>query len=228
MQSWKTDFPRYRSRRPAAVGRRCSCSDHQLFFTGTLVAAGLAAAVAAPAWANADTAADPRSAAGSTFHPDCRVWQQFLYATDYDCDIWGCDAGVYIEYWLINYGECPTNANWTQSGNNCWINSNIASAPDFPITDLAKLSLHAAAQPGGQDCVVVYDDTGAGWGVCANDSVLDISSVWDKTEFNIVGDTGGSRAQFGSGTSFIELLRALRWTVVQTSLRITPWRTVGP
>jgi hypothetical protein len=37
--------------------------------------------------------------------------------------------------------------------------------------------------------------------------MLDISSVWDKTEFNIVGDTGGSRAQFGSGTSFVELLQ---------------------
>jgi hypothetical protein len=140
---------------------------------------------------------------GTTF--DCRVWQQFVYATDYDCDFWGCDAGVFIQYWLLNYGYCPSN--WTQSGNDCYINSNVVSAPDFPITDLANLSLHAAAQPGGQDCAVVYDNTGTGWGVCSSDGVLDISSVWDKTEFGIFGDSGGSQAQFSSGTSFTELLQ---------------------
>jgi hypothetical protein len=141
--------------------------------------------------------------AGTTFN--CTVWQQFVYATDYDCDFWGCDAGVFIEYWLLNAGDCP--ANWNQYGNDCWINSNVVSAPDFPITDLANLSFHAAAHPGGQDCAVVYDNTGAGWGVCASDGVLDISSVWNKTEFGIFGDAGGSRAKFSSGTSFIELLQ---------------------
>lgn len=98
---------------------------------------------------------------------------------------WAGDGGVFIQYWLINYGICPSG--WTLSGEeNCWVNSNVVSVPDFPITDLANLSLHAAAQPGGQDCAVVYDNTGAGWGVCQGDSVLDISSVWDKTEFGIL------------------------------------------
>jgi hypothetical protein len=53
---------------------------------------------------------------------------------------------------------------------------------------------------------VVYHNTGAGWGV-ARDSVLDISSVWDKTEFGIFGDGGCSQAQFGFGTSFTQLLQ---------------------
>ncbi len=138
---------------------------------------------------------------------DCHVWQQFVYGTDQDCDIWGCGGGVFMQYWLLNYGSCPDN--WNQLGDDCYVSSNAASAPDFPITDLANLSLHAGAAPGGQDCAVVYDNTGAGWGTCVPDSMLDISSVWNKTEFGIFGDAGGSQAQFSriGGTSFTVLLQ---------------------
>jgi hypothetical protein len=141
---------------------------------------------------------------GTTF--DCRVWQQFVYASN--CDMSACDDGaVFIQYWLLNAGTCPQNHNWTQQGEDCVKNSDVVSAPDFPITDLANLSLHASAQFGGQDCAVLYDNTGAGWGVCFTDSMLDISEVWNKTEFGIFGDGGGSQAQFSSGTQFIALLQ---------------------
>jgi hypothetical protein len=36
--------------------------------------------------------------------------------------------------------------------------------------------------------------------------MLDISSVWNKAEFNVVGDGGGSRADFNEGTSISPLL----------------------
>ncbi len=129
---------------------------------------------------------------------DCHVWQQFVYSTD---------KGVFIQYWLLNYGKCP-NSKWNQSGQNCFINGgNVAEAPNFTIGDLARLSLHAAAQAGGLDCAVLYDDTGAGWGACEPDSQLDISSVWDQTEFGIFGNGGDSEAQFSFGTSFATLLQ---------------------
>jgi hypothetical protein len=113
---------------------------------------------------------------------------------------------VFIQFWLINYGVCPSG--WNQSGEeNCWINGNVTSAPDFPMTDLANLSLHAAAHPGGEDCVEVYDNTGMGWDACVNDSVLDISSVWKQTEFGVFGDGGGSQAAFGFGTRFTQYLQ---------------------
>ncbi|MGA2191734.1 MAG: hypothetical protein ABSH33_24775 [Steroidobacteraceae bacterium] len=67
--------------------------------------------------------------------------------------------------------------------------------------------MHAAAHTGGQDCVAVYDNTGAGWDACDDDSELYISTVWDKTEFGIFGDGGGSQAQFNFGTSFVQLLQ---------------------
>jgi hypothetical protein len=146
---------------------------------------------------------------GSTFHPGCHVWQQFVYATDYVCFPYLCTAGVFIQSWLINYGECPDG--WNQSNRsgeeNCYVNSNVVLAPDFPISDLGKLSLHASAKPEGQDCTTVYDDTGAGWGVCQSDGILDISSVWDKTEFGIFGDGGDSEASFSFGTHFAVLLQ---------------------
>jgi len=49
---------------PSSVLSKLSYTEPlRAFFTGVLVAAALAAAVAAPAWANTDSAADPRSAA---------------------------------------------------------------------------------------------------------------------------------------------------------------------
>jgi hypothetical protein len=131
----------------------------------------------------------------------CHVWQQFVYDTN------SGDAQVYIQYWLLDYGSCPPDSAWNQSGENCFVNGNQISAPNFPVTDLANLSLHAAAHAGGTDCVAVYDNTGAGWDACDADSELDISSVWDKTEFGIFGDGGGSQAQFNFGTSFVQLLQ---------------------
>lgn len=139
-------------------------------------------------------------------HKRCRVWQQFVYVKD--CQVSGCDpAGVYIQFWLLNFGPCPDDSWTSYQGVDCAKDSEVMSAPDFPISDLAKLSLHASAHAGGQDCVAVYDDTGAGWGVCAGDGTLDISSVWDKTEFGIFGDSGGSQAQFSFGTRFTQLLQ---------------------
>lgn len=131
----------------------------------------------------------------------CHVWQQFVYDTN------SGDAQVYIQYWLLDYGSCPPDSAWNQSGSNCFVDGNQFSAPNFAVTDLANLSLHAAAHAGGTDCVAVYDNTGAGWDACDADSELDISSVWDKTEFGIFGDGGGSQAQFNFGTSFVQLLQ---------------------
>lgn len=148
------------------------------------------------------------SACGHSTTFDCHVWQQYVYATDYDCDVWGCGGAVFIQYWLLDYGQCPSGWNQESSGSsNCYVNSDVVSAPDFPVSDLQNLSLHASASAGGQDCAVVYNNTGDGWGICAGDGVLDISSVWDQTEFGIFGDSGGSQAAFGFGTSFAQLLQ---------------------
>ena len=72
--------------------------------------------------------------------------------------------------------------------------------PGYVATDLGELTLSGAAVPGGNDTVTFNNGTDA-YSVSGADSMLDISSVWQQTEFNVVGDAGGSRANFNKGVS---------------------------
>src|SRR5580658_1400848 len=131
-------------------------------------------------------------------HSDCVVWQQFIYATDYVTD---GEAAVFMQYWLIGWGDsaCPSGFGSDGEGD-CYGNSNYVAAPDVKPTSLAKLSLSAAAKAGSKDTVVFTDGTTA-YSVSGSDSVLDISKVWHQSEFNVVGDAGGSRADFNEPVS---------------------------
>src|ERR1035437_6317315 len=127
----------------------------------------------------------------------CKVWQQFIYATDY---LTKGQAYVFIQYWLIGWGPkvCPTN--WHRNGGvNCYRNSAYKAAPDMNITSLPKLSLSGTAAAGHNDIVVFNNGTTA-YMMCAPDSVLDISQVWQQSEVNIVGDAGSSQAVFNAGS----------------------------
>jgi hypothetical protein len=130
-------------------------------------------------------------------HSGCHVWQQFLYMTDYN--VKGL-AAVLMQYWLLDWGSsCPSG--WALSGTvNCYKNSAYEEVPDVAITDLDSVALEGTASAGGNDSVVFLFGSDS-YSITGKDSVLDISSVWDKAGFNVVGDTGGSRANFNSGAS---------------------------
>jgi hypothetical protein len=127
----------------------------------------------------------------------CHVWQQFLYSTDYASS---GEASVYMQYWLLDWGDSDCPSGYTSSGKDCWTNSSLTSAPDVPPKDLGKVELTAAASAGGNDTVTFAYD-GEIYSTSEWDSWLDISSVWNKAEFNVVGDGGGSRAVFNKGSS---------------------------
>ena len=131
-------------------------------------------------------------------HSGCVVWQQFIYATDYA--VVG-EAAVFMQYWLIGWGSsaCPSGFGSDGAGD-CYGNSNYVSAPDVKPTSLGRLSLSGAAAPGGKD-TVVFTDGSTAYRVSGSDSVLDISQVWKESEFNVVGDAGGSRADFNTPVS---------------------------
>jgi hypothetical protein len=133
-------------------------------------------------------------------HTGCTVWQQFIYATDYETK---GEGAVFIQYWLIGWGDsaCPSTFG-SDGGGDCYKNSAYVAAPDMKITSLGSLSLSGAAVAGGHDTVVFNNGTTA-YTVSASDSVLDISAVWKESEFNVVGDAGGSRADFNAGSSII-------------------------
>jgi hypothetical protein len=134
-------------------------------------------------------------------HSGCTVWQQFVYATDY---ISMGKAAVFMQYWLLNWGSSACPSGWgSYLGSDCFRNSPLTPAADIPIADLGQVELTAsvqAGQAGLSDSVTLHYGSDA-WSRTSPDALLDISSVWNQAEFNVLGDSGGSRADFNSGSS---------------------------
>ncbi len=131
-------------------------------------------------------------------HTGCVVWQQFIYSPDY---VTKGKAAVFMQYWLIGWGDSACPSSWgSDGGGDCYKNSAYIAAPDMKIASLSKLSISGAAAAGGNDTVVFNNGTKA-YSVSGPDTVLDISQVWKESEFNIVGNAGGSRAVFNKGSS---------------------------
>lgn len=145
---------------------------------------------------------DRTSTSACAGHSGCTVWQQFVYSTDY---IGAGTAAVFMQYWLLNWGSSACPSGWGKYGSDCVVNSPLAPAPDIPITSLGELELATSVQAAGFDSVTLYygsDVVTMTW----FDVMLDIASVWNKAEFNVLGDAGGSQAQFNSGTSIKVIL----------------------
>jgi len=139
-----------------------------------------------------------KTTAACKSHSGCTVWQQFLYSPDYSTK---GKAAVFIQYWLLGYGgsSCPSGFGSDGEGD-CYKNSSAVTAPDVPATQLANLKISGTATSGGNDTVVFTNGTTA-YSLTAKDSVLDVATAWDQTEFNVVGNAGGSEAEFNSGSS---------------------------
>jgi hypothetical protein len=128
-------------------------------------------------------------------HSSCKVWQQFVYATDYAAK---GKASVFIQYWLLEWkSTCPSG--WNSYGEDCWKNGKLASAPNIPATELGDETLFAGATPGGDDWVQFFFGS-EGFLASGADSVLDIATVWNQAEFNVFGDGAGSQASFNPGS----------------------------
>jgi hypothetical protein len=131
-------------------------------------------------------------------HSGCTVWQQAVYGTDYD--VTG-EGSVFWQDWLIGYGgsSCPSGFGSDGEGD-CYKNSSLTQLADIPPADLASVSLTSAFTTGGNDVVTLTYGTEA-YSATQKDSTLDIASVVDNLEYNVVGDAGGSEAEFNSGVS---------------------------
>jgi hypothetical protein len=135
-------------------------------------------------------------------HKGCTVWQQFVYATDYYSYPNKGEAAVFIEYWIFGYGNsCPTNLPWQNLGQGeCVLNSNLIEVPNAKAKTLGTQSLTATAAKGGNDTAIFTIGTKA-YTFSGSDSVVDIADVWKQSEFNVVGDAGGSEAVFNKKSS---------------------------
>jgi hypothetical protein len=124
----------------------------------------------------------------------CFGWQQFIYAQP------GCSGPcVFMQSWLINYGSnCPSGWN-NAGGGQCYRNSSATAVPTQSLTSLADLQLTGSAVAGGNDTTTLTTANDA-YSASEADSIVGLSGFWNETEYNIVGDGGGSEAVFNSGT----------------------------
>jgi hypothetical protein len=151
----------------------------------------------------------------------CRAWQQYVLATNSASLTTGKTTGkteVFIEYWLFNYAVHESGANvcprgfldagpdtsFGGPGEDCVQNSPgaVVAKGQIPITKLAELELSATAKHGGNDEATAIYGTHA-YKASVKDSLTDISTVWSDAEFNVVGNAGGSRADFNSGSALL-------------------------
>jgi hypothetical protein len=151
-----------------------------------------------------NTEIDTNSPAGCTQYHNvaCGTWQQFVYASDYES---GSDGDIFMQYWLFFSGEerCPSgwgNGGFSEGVQACYKNSATVALPDVKASALATVKLSGSAVSGGNDTLTFTIGTQA-YSTSGKDSVLKIASTWDQSEFNVVGDAGGSEADFNSGAS---------------------------
>ncbi len=147
----------------------------------------------------------------------CFAWQQYVMSTNTPVSLTSNQltnkTEVFIEYWLINYGIdngsniCPSGfidagADSAGPGDDCVQNTKatVIANGQLPITDLASLTLSGSATPGGTDAATVTFD-GQAYTATVQDRLTDIASGWTQAEFNVLGNAGGSRAKFNSGSS---------------------------
>ena len=129
---------------------------------------------------------------GASDPGSCQGWEQFVYSNT--------SQAAFMQYWLINYGNSCPSGGWMSYSGSCYRNSAAVSTPSQAITQLPYLKVSAKAVSGGTDTFVFTTQTQA-YTTTGNDSVVNLGKAWDESEFNVVGDGGGSAAKFNKGTS---------------------------
>lgn len=121
----------------------------------------------------------------------CLAWLQYVYSSDY--------TSLFMQYWLIYYDNtCPSG--WNSYSGDCYTNSASVSVPKEVISKLKTISISGSAVKGGLDTEIMYVGKQA-YKTTGKDSVVYLSTGWKESEFNIIGDGGGSEADFNSGSS---------------------------
>lgn len=130
-------------------------------------------------------------------------WEQFIVDSN------GANAKILIQYWLINYGTCPSGVpapggtHWKSDGHNdCYANSaNMTTTYDEPASELAYDGMSAYAGASGMDVVTFCDYKNNCYQETPPDTVLNLYQSWAYNEFNILGEDNSKEAMFNSGSS---------------------------
>jgi hypothetical protein len=130
--------------------------------------------------------------AGAADPANCLGWQQFIYSQDYN---------AFMQYWLINYGyPCPKTGGWMPDSGSCYSNSHAVRVPKQKLQHLKDLKLTGEAVANGND-TLIFSNLNHAYTTSGSDSVVDLAGYWNTSEYNVIGDGGGSQAKFNTGTS---------------------------
>lgn len=151
------------------------------------------------------------SAACSNFgYQSCQVWVQFVYSTNNNGNITPAQPQVFIQNWVFpsqsDYSSNGCPADWNDARNasagqyQCFTNSQGTDVPAVDATQLSGLKLTGSSSANGNDAATFTYGTNA-YSASEPDSTAELSAWWSQSEFNVVGNAGGSQAQFNRGAS---------------------------
>jgi len=141
------------------------------------------------------------AACGST--KNCAGWEQFVYENPTGSS----KASLFIQDWLIPANltgsiKCPKGAGWESADGGCVQNSpSSVSIPNQTIANLGELVETGDAASSGDSVYLSVGTTVYGMKNVQKDGITDLASNWKGAEFNVVGNAGGSVADFNSGST---------------------------
>ncbi len=143
---------------------------------------------------NSNFMSGDQACAGASNPSQCLGWLQYVYSSS--------EHSAFMQYWLIHYtgGSVHCPAGWNSFSPDCYMNSPAVFVPQEAVTDLPQMNLSGNAVNGGLDTLVYMDGANA-YSTTGEDSVMFLSAGWTGSEFNIIGDGGGSQADFNVRTA---------------------------
>lgn len=142
--------------------------------------------------------------------PDCKGWEQFVFENPPGAG----EASLFIQDWLVAIGPgfngCPPGKGWQYINRvGCVQNSPFSvNIPNVAITDLSAMIETGVAASTGDSIYLSVGTTEYGMKNVQNDGITDLSAHWMGSEFNVVGNAGGSIADFNSGSKITVSLQA--------------------
>jgi hypothetical protein len=143
------------------------------------------------------------SSAACNGESNCAGWEQFVYENPT-----GSSKGsLFIQDWLIPANltgsiKCPRGKGWESADGGCVQNSpSSVSIPNIAIANLGELKETGDAATSGDSVYLAVGSTVYGMKNVQSDGITDLASNWKGAEFNIVGNAGGSVAEFNAGSS---------------------------
>jgi hypothetical protein len=129
----------------------------------------------------------------ASFNPSkCLGWEQFVYSSS--------EQQAFMQYWLIHYTggtvKCPSG--YFSFSDDCFKNSAAVHVPKLPITELPNISVSGSAVHNGVDTLLMTTSTDA-YTTTGPYNVVFLADGWHESEFNVIGDGGGSAATFNAG-----------------------------